>query len=375
MNDCVSIAKVMKNFLMNWFNGMDWRENKRKSILPHFKGEGKFLKSVQEGRYKLDIYRYGTKQGCWEYTQGRVYRDGNFVTNVNRNYSSFPFSWIVGHANGHDYLVAGEDYQGQTIIELDTGKRSDTLPEDAEKGWGFCWAIHKYFPKQQILVVDGCLWACPYEFRFYDFSDPLNFKEIKYEDDCILSDGKFPTFESDGIIRCYQLDIQLNDGEDCEDDEEIEKAIVAHKDFKRIGNKLEFQNEWVSEEEQVRRKRSQEAWDRREREIKEFKEKDSLYLSYLENLKDGTLSPENSEGCGVTYNGWCPNFDVEERRWCRRIIKNTKGYTVDLDWGIKTGPVKLTIFKNGNHLEDKFWMEHSVQSINDAFEYAKELIK
>jgi hypothetical protein len=48
--------------------------------------------------------------------------------------------------------------------------------------------------------------------------------------------------------------------------------------------------------------------------------------------------------------------------------------TFDLEWGVDTGPVKLVIYKDGKHVEDKFWMEHSVASIEAAFAYAKGLL-
>jgi hypothetical protein len=126
------------------------------------------------GTYKLVIRMYGTREGCWNYTRGTVYKDDQEIADVQRNYSQFPFSWIEGHKNGHDYLVCGEDYQGQTVVELDTGKRVDYLPPEAEKGHGFCWAGHEPSPDGTLLGVAGCYWACPYEARVYDFTDPMS---------------------------------------------------------------------------------------------------------------------------------------------------------------------------------------------------------
>jgi len=353
---------------------MNWRTEIRKEIDPLFEGkEGKLQRTFEEGKYKLEIFQFETKEGCWGYTQGIVYRNNLIITKINRNYSSFPFSWIIGHPNGHDYLIAGEDYQGQTIIQLDTSTRVDILPDDAKKGYGFCWVDHHFYSEQQILIVDGCIWACPYEFRFYDFSDPLNFKELKLADKHMYIEAtkKLPTFESDGIIRCYQLD-ESNEYDDKPDD--FIPPVVAYQDYKRVGDELVFQHEWVSEAEQIRRKKSEEARKRHEAEIEKFKTNDPLYVAYTHQVKDPILNPEDHHSYGVTYDGWCPDFKIQERRWCRRIISGKKGYTVDFEWATKTGPIKLVIYKDGKHLEDKFWMEHSVQSIQDAFAYAKRLI-
>jgi len=91
------------------------------------------------GTYALEISRFGTKSG-WNFSQGTVRQAGidKPIAVIRRNYGSFPYLFIERHANGRDYLVAGEDYQGQTVIELDTGKRRDSLSEGAHDGIGFC---------------------------------------------------------------------------------------------------------------------------------------------------------------------------------------------------------------------------------------------
>lgn len=127
------------------------------------------------GKYKLVITEYTTKPGCWNYSRGRVYHKDSdeCIADVKRNYHRFPYSWIESHANGHDYLICGADYQGQTIIELDTGKRVDYVPKSAQQGAGFCWVAHNPSPDGQLLAVEGCFWAAPYEVVIYDFSNPM----------------------------------------------------------------------------------------------------------------------------------------------------------------------------------------------------------
>lgn len=65
------------------------------------------------------------------------------------------------------------DYQGQTVIELDTGRHVNHLPSSASRGHGFCWASINPSPTGKLVAVEGCYWACPYELRFYDFSEPM----------------------------------------------------------------------------------------------------------------------------------------------------------------------------------------------------------
>lgn len=165
------------------------------------------------GKYKLVTSRYSTKKGCWAYSRGTVTKDGKIVADVKRNYSRFPFAWAENHPNGHDYLICGEDYQGQTIIELDTGKRLDHLPEDAKKGWGFCWAVIHPSPDKLTLAVEGCYWACPYEVVFIDFSEPMQApKPLEHQPkDC--NDSEFFGWNEDGTAEIgYLRDRRKSDG-------------------------------------------------------------------------------------------------------------------------------------------------------------------
>jgi hypothetical protein len=124
------------------------------------------------GRYRLDIY--GIKTSGWGYSKGIVIRlaDGCPVSEVLRNYSVFPYCWVEDHVDGHDYLVCGWDYQAQTYCQLDTGEVRDTWEDDADEGFGFCWATIKKLDPTTLLVA-GCYWGGPYEYRLVDVSNPM----------------------------------------------------------------------------------------------------------------------------------------------------------------------------------------------------------
>ena len=390
-----------------------WALKKTSYFKAHNKVGGPIEKVSPLGRYKLVIEGFNTSKGSWCYSQGSVYEVGSDkpIRVIQRNYSAFPHSWVEDHPNGHDYLIAGESYQGQTVIELDTGRREDFLPKEAEEGRGFCWSSHEYNKAHQVLLVHGCYWACPYEYRIYDFSDPMNgWPQLKpigkdgkptyIEDDS----GKAPVISDDGVVTVFQTrdgyDIkdlyEVEDDEalaalgleiipDTEEPKNLEDAhfILSKTTYKIEGGNLVYQSEWVSDLEKdyrVEQKRRQEAFEEAEA---KFKAEDPLYIAYLEEVKDPVLRPEASQGRGYTYEGWHPEHKYEETRWCRRIYSperkdkydSPKGYTIDFEWAAKTGPVKLIIYKDGKTHDTKFWMGHSVESIRAAFAYAKALIQ
>lgn len=80
------------------------------------------------------------------------------------------------------------DYQGQTVIELDTGNHVSHLPKSAENGAGFCWAAIHPSPNGKVIAVEGCFWGAPYEIRFYDFAEPMLPPWVQIADGGELSD-------------------------------------------------------------------------------------------------------------------------------------------------------------------------------------------
>jgi hypothetical protein len=132
------------------------------------------------GRYRTRIDSFKTGSGTWNITRGTVLRnsDDQVIAVVHRNYSSFTHSW-VGQGE-KTYLLTGEHYQGQTVVDCETGEVSTTNPDETD---GWCWAEHKPSPNGKIVAVCGCYWGCPYHWQLFDFSNPTAtpLPEIKCE--------------------------------------------------------------------------------------------------------------------------------------------------------------------------------------------------
>lgn len=129
------------------------------------------------GKYELVIEHYITTNGGWRYSQGLVYavEDGRrILSTVRRNYDHFPFAWVEDHPDGHDYLVCGRHYMGQTIICLNAlpGRAAEVDIEPAGRN-AFCWAEITPSPDARTLAVEGCIWGGPFDIRIYDFSRPF----------------------------------------------------------------------------------------------------------------------------------------------------------------------------------------------------------
>jgi len=139
-------------------------------------GEPREAELSPSDKYKLVVTPYNQGKGYWSYSQGDVYVQGSDkpLFSVKRNYSHFPFAWIENHPDGHDYMICGEDYQGHTVLQLDTGKRRDYFPRSGHDGVGWCMVDFHPSPKGDMIAIEGCHWACPYEVKIFDFRKPLD---------------------------------------------------------------------------------------------------------------------------------------------------------------------------------------------------------
>jgi hypothetical protein len=90
-----------------------------------------------------------------------------------RNYSCFWSLWAEDHAvTKDDYLLCGEDYQGYTLVNLTRGIQRSYIPDAAFEGHGWCPADGEVVGHGTMLKLEGCYWACPYNYRILDFSSP-----------------------------------------------------------------------------------------------------------------------------------------------------------------------------------------------------------
>jgi hypothetical protein len=124
------------------------------------------------GEYSLEVIEYTSAPESWNYTRGVVrHRETQeVIADIRRNYGIFWHAWV--QQKDRQFLLCGEDYQGYNVIDLSTGTNTFTFPLEAYKGTGFCWAAVHPSPSGELLAVEGCYWACPYEIVIYDFKNP-----------------------------------------------------------------------------------------------------------------------------------------------------------------------------------------------------------
>lgn len=355
------------------------------------------------GKYRLDIHYYSTRKGCWNYSRGRVYRvaDGELIADIKRNYSTFHHGFVV--KDGTEYLIGGRSYMNQTIVNLDEAREVEVSDKDLMKmGTAFCWAQPMLTPDGNTLVVDGCHWACPYEFKFFDFTNPdRGWPELpivrrdeydKYNGDLskarheyLCSDEGDPEFNDDGTITVYETtevylpagkrddDITEEDleeyGEAYNDDSNWDREVDVRYTLRRVGDAIIIEDEWRSDRRQEEDRERAEWAAKDKAQKKAWTDNSPLWAELEKCLQD---DPDLTSG-GL---GWCSSSqhqrnNGEQNFWFfypsimpRKKVKKRHAH---LKWGTLDGPIQaeLWIYGIGTHSET---FDRSLDGLHKALE-------
>lgn len=94
---------------------------------------------------------------------------------------------FITHKNGRQYLIFSRELYGYSVMDMTSHEVAHYVPESSFKGGEtFIWADVLYCEINNLLVVDGCYWACPDGNEFYDFSSPMALPLPKYCDSYAL---------------------------------------------------------------------------------------------------------------------------------------------------------------------------------------------
>lgn len=370
------------------------------------------------GQYKVVVQPYSTEKGGWNITQGTVIRtkDGKQIAQVTRNYRFNNCSFVM--KNDEEWLITGKSYMGQTIINLDREiEYNDPKHPDKYEGFEFCWANSTLSPDGNTLCVTGCHWACPYEHKFYDFTDPskgwpeleLDLSIAEREGDSYNYDypdaegeiepvwighDKIDVYESSHIFKPLGLrdeDIDFDDDEDNlvapdgsvidsaqYDDEENNWIWQAHtvRTFHRVENKMTLIQVVLSPEQEERReKRRVHEKKSREQKTKWIAEsaiwaevQKQAELLGLPDPKRGWMHPsQNDIKEGKEAPGWHFRVRVENDNEENGPI----GY---LTWGVETGLLVVSNWVHKKGEEEKARLGRTLHNVRLALKVIEEVM-
>jgi|APSaa5957512576_1039674.scaffolds.fasta_scaffold02676_9 hypothetical protein len=364
-------------------------------------------------------------EGSWSYSRGQLFTtlEGHRIADIKRNYGSFPYLWMEDHIDGHDWLVCGDDYQGQTFVQTSTGETISKIPDEAYDGHGFCWVSMLLLEDGVTLLVDGCYWACPYQLRLYDVSDPeqgwplLEWPKLEhpFDDDpnsceVRMEDGNFviENFEyrriSDGKSSSdISWDVQKMHGEmtiaahergddesttmasvkeafrvfyrenpDHEDaPDQWERVVNARVTLKRDGTELILVDQWRSEDTVAK----EIAWEKSEQDRKDrhraWQDDSELFCA----LEEVCVDTETELKCGWLYPSWNmthikgdPNPAYFRVPWPAN--KGADRWAT-LEWGVVDGEVTVSCSRYGKGTVDEPSFPRTVDGVLSAWKAAE----
>ena len=175
--------------------------------------EERFSELSPCGRYRLEVEGYATTDFT-DYATilvgiVREVASGAVIATVKRNDTRCFYAWVA--RDGRNYLLLPEDLEGQTVVDLTTGRvEGFSSPDDH-----FIWTEYHPSPDTSLMAIVGCYWACPYQVTVYDFRDPMNLPLRKLGEFVLEeNDARFGEWTSvtaftvraqDGTVRAIEL--------------------------------------------------------------------------------------------------------------------------------------------------------------------------
>jgi len=344
------------------------------------------------GKYKLLVRIYRTKEGAWCYSRGTVIelQTDKLVADVKRCYSDFVHAFVL--KPDAEYLVTGRSYMGQTVVNLLTGEEiSDPAfynkPEEGSEpdplfgnyhGHEFCWANIQTLADKNTLMVDGCHWACPYEYRFYDFTNPMkgwpelkivgsklgidclsphDFANLDYDDDA--DDG--PTSEHTIVkIVHHHLEPEVKFT-----NPDLQIVLFRDGDVMRVGS------EWSSERRTKRLAESEAASKAHQEKFLNGRDNAPFYVWLRAQKAEGIKSdpayashyPSQNDVTNGDVNWLYPGLRFEKEGAPR------KATTATVKWGIDAGDIYVNVWTYGIG-DTKTTFERSQEGLEAAYAFA-----
>ena len=216
-------------------------------------------------------------------------------------------------------------------------------PEPVHDG-EFCWAQCYLSPDGSTLAVDGCVWAGPYEFRFFDFTDPsrgwpeLALVGTERIDD--PSDAERSRWIGERVFQCNLAD----------HDKAAQERIVVER---RV-NEMHVIEQSVAEAEQARRDAEaredaeQDAW------WAEFSTSDPMYLRFVELAREYKLP----SGAISAY--------VDGRHITQYFRRESPRASADLLWNIAAQTLAVQAYDAAGTRADRRSFPHTLEGMDAA---------
>jgi hypothetical protein len=217
-------------------------------------------------------------------------------------------------SRGREYRVSAREQTSQTIVDVTTGVEYRVGGDECDPV-GYIWTGCDVSPEGTTLLVDGCIWASPYELRFFDFTDPSRgwprLPVIGVDGLVDPSERRPPRWLDERTVECHLCD-PYGPGEP-------QERVV----LRREGDAMQVVEHWVAEAEQQRRDDERRADAELDAWWQEFRATSAMYRRVVELTDElGLRRIDLLAGIGrVIFHFW----------------RGDRGPAANLDWNVDDG--------------------------------------
>jgi len=132
---------------------------------------------LSKSRYNRTIINYSAKLHGYNltYSHNKVYdTDENLVYEYISEYGHPFFCTLISHSNGRQYLAYKENLYGYSVFDIRSNETFKYIPATSWKGGETFIATDIYYNSANDMVVaEGCYWACPYGVFLFEVKEPM----------------------------------------------------------------------------------------------------------------------------------------------------------------------------------------------------------
>lgn len=193
-------------------------------------------KKSPSGKFSVDVYRHKKDEHTCHQHILYLTEDGNtnpihIIYGSDRGISEFFVR------DGYEWYLTHRNYVAPLFFNLETYEEYDTYStKDGQNSHNFIWRETDFSPDGKLVCVRGCVWAEPYETRFYDISNLMYPKWINCDEDFNYFDLEFlmdsvihNDWISNDVCRCNMV---------FQWEENNIEIVIASWEFKLIDNTM-----------------------------------------------------------------------------------------------------------------------------------------
>lgn len=128
--------------------------------------------------FKVEIHPLETTDKIYKRNIKVMDKNNKIIHEYIQKYATSPLNQFV-IINGQEWWIGGREYMLRLFVNCETGQVFDDpdkreLSSSFKGGSEFIWGGNvKISPKGNYLMVVGCMWSFPYEWRLYDISNMI----------------------------------------------------------------------------------------------------------------------------------------------------------------------------------------------------------